>query len=467
MRRYTALMQFWHGGQLFINHLNYIGMCKIKQLNGEAPKYNNYCTSREYEVFCMIAKDDNFKVGDLIDGEKLSNKTIGRIWEITECNRVDGGHVTIKDNKGNVKTCMFVFGKGTQKPQPKPQPQITKEEETTTSETTKTDETMNTQVNNNGIEQVANIFASLQNEAYNKGYKVAQDEAAAKIDDLTAQVEELKNKPTTSGTVINITIDGKKTETKVNGIVNPKFARILKYLANGENVYMYGPAGTGKNVTAKQCAEALDMSIFYNNTIYTKYDLCGYMDANGQYVPTTFYNFMKAPKGLYFMDEYDNSQSSALVCFNDVLEDKKYTFPNGETLYLDENHKIIAAGNTNGQGATEEYNDRYVIDESNRSRFMFVSVTYDPAVEKSIVGESNDILDFINDLRRVRDLLNIKLILGYREIKRLKTYEDDDDLPELFDNMLLKGMEQDTINEIAARLEGATKWHKAFKSLVK
>ena len=24
-------------------------MCKIKQLNGEAPKYNNYCTSREYE----------------------------------------------------------------------------------------------------------------------------------------------------------------------------------------------------------------------------------------------------------------------------------------------------------------------------------------------------------------------------------------------------------------------------------
>ena len=444
-------------------------MCKIKQLNGEAPRANNYCTAREYEVLTIIAKNEELKVGDLIDGEQLSNKTAGRIWEITECNRVDGGHVTIKDNKGTVKTCKFVFGKGTQKTQPKPQPQTTKEEEqtTTTSETTKSNDTMNTTANNNGIEQVANIFASLQNEAYNNGYKVATEEAAAQVAELTAQVEELKNRPTTSGTVINITIDGKKTETKVNGIVNPKFARILKYLANGENVYMYGPAGTGKNVTAKQCAEALDMPIFYNNTIYTKYDLCGYMDANGQYVPTTFYNFMKAPKGLYFMDEYDNSQSSALVCFNDVLEDKKYTFPNGETLYLDENHKIIAAGNTNGQGATEEYNDRYVIDESNRSRFMFVSVTYDSAVEKSIVGNSTDILDFVNDLRRVRDLLNIKLILGYREIKRLKTYEDDDDIPELFNNMLLKGMEQDTINEIAARLEGATKWHKAFKSLVK
>ena len=442
-------------------------MCKIKQLNGEAPRANNYCTAREYEVLTIIAKNEELKVGDLIDGEQLSNKTAERIWEITECNRVEGGHVTIKDNKGNVKTCMFVFGKGTQKPKPQPQ-QTTKEEETTTKETTtKSNDTMNTTANNNGIEQVANIFASLQNEAYNNGYNKAQEEASAKIDNLTAQVEELKNRPTTAGTVINIKIEGKTHQVQIKSIVNPKFARIMKYLAKGDNVYMYGPAGTGKNVTAKQCAEALDMPIFYMNTIYTKYDLCGYMDAQGNYVPTTFYNFMKAKKGLFFFDEYDNSQSAATVCFNDLLEDKKYTFPNGETLYLDENHKIIAAGNTNGQGATEEYNDRYQMDESNRSRFMFVSVTYDPAVEKSIVGESTDILDFINDLRRVRDEIGIKLIVGYREIKRLKTYEDDDDPAELLDNMLIKGMEQDTINEIAARLEGATKWHRAFKSLVK
>ena len=88
-------------------------MCKIKQLNGDAPRINNYCTAREYEVFLIISKDENLKVGDLIDGEQLqTNKRAGRIWEITECNRTEGGHVTIKDNKGNVKTCMFVFGKG-------------------------------------------------------------------------------------------------------------------------------------------------------------------------------------------------------------------------------------------------------------------------------------------------------------------------------------------------------------------
>lgn len=54
-------------------------MCKVKQLNGDAPRANNYCTAREYEVFTIIAKNEELKVGDLIDGEKLSNKTVGNI----------------------------------------------------------------------------------------------------------------------------------------------------------------------------------------------------------------------------------------------------------------------------------------------------------------------------------------------------------------------------------------------------
>ena len=226
-------------------------MCKIKQLNGDAPRMNNYCTAREYEVFTIIAKNEELKVGDLIDGEKLSNKTIGRIWEITECNRVDGGHVTIRDNKGNEKTCMFVFGKGTQQKPKQTTTETTtkKEEEKTTSETTnQTNNAMNTNNNNNGIEQVANILATFEQNGYNKGYNAAQEEAAAKIDNLTAQVEELKNRPTTTGTVINITIEG-KTETKIiNSIVNPNSEELVDYLKEGENVFLWGPAGAGKNV---------------------------------------------------------------------------------------------------------------------------------------------------------------------------------------------------------------------------
>ena len=445
-------------------------MCKIKQLNGDAPKYNNYCTSREYEVFCMIAKDDNFKVGDLIDGEKLTNKTVGRIWEITECNRTDGGHVTIKDNKGNIKTCMFVFGKGTQKPQPKPQPQqTTKEEETKTSETTNNnDKTMNTQGNNTGIEQVANIFASLQNEAYNNGYKVATEEAAAQVAELTARVEELKNQPKGTGNVINITIDGNTTKTEVKGILNPKFETIVTFLSVGEHVYLYGPAGSGKNVLCEQVAKALNAEFFYLNTLYTKYDITGFMDATGKFIETVAYKFLKSAKGVLMLDEIDNSQAEALIPINALLANGYLTFANGETLYLDENHKIIAAGNTNGQGATEEYNGRYKMDESTRDRFAFFFIDYDKAVEEAIVGNKKDILSFIYDLRTICKDSQISIILGYRAINKLVKFDNMNiDLATIIDTCILKGMEQDTINEIASRLDNSTKWHKAFKSLVK
>lgn len=448
-------------------------MCKIKQLNGDAPRMNNYCTAREYEVLTIIAKNEELKVGDLIDGEQLSNKTAGRIWEITECNRTEGGHVTIKDNKGNEKTCMFVFGKGQKKTTTTKQVEETKEEEQTTSETTKTNETMNTTANNNaqgnnntGIEQVANILATFEQNGYNKGYNAAQEEAAAKIDDLTAQVEELKNRPTTSGTTINITIDG-KTETKVlKSIVNPNAEELVDYLKEGENVFLWGPAGAGKNVLGEQLAEMLNVQFFYMNTVYTKYDVTGFTDAQGNYVPTAFVNWLNADGGLMFIDEMCTNSPEANTAINALLANKYIVLQNGEVLKMSPRHYVVAADNTNGLGATEEYNGRYKMDESTRDRFAFFFIDYDAAVEESIVGEKKDILSFVRELRNVTKECNISLVLGYRCINRLVKFYTRD-AARTIEHNILKGMEQDTINEIASRLNGTTKWHRAFKSLVK
>lgn len=441
-------------------------MCKIKQLNGDAPRMNNYCTAREYEVLTIIAKNDSYKVGDMINGEQLTNKTAGRVWEITECNRVDGGHVTIRDNKGNEKTCMFVFGKGTQKPKP----QTTTKEETTTKETitTNNNDDMTTTNNNqgNGIEQVANIFASLQNEAYNKGYNVATDEAAAKIDDLTAQVEELKNRPA-NGTVINLTIDGKKETKVIQSIVNPNAEEILDYLKDGENVFLWGPAGAGKNVLGEQLAEMLDVQFFYMNTVYTKYDITGFTDAQGNYIPTAVINWLKNENGgLMFFDEMCTNSPEANTAINALLANKYIVLQNGEVLKMTSRHYVVAADNTNGLGATEEYNGRYKMDESTRDRFAFFFIDYDAAVEESIVGDKKDILDFVRELRNVTKDCNISLVLGYRCINRLVKFYNRD-AARTIEHNILKGMEQDTINEIASRLNGQTKWHKAFKSLIK
>ena len=446
-------------------------MCKIKQLNGDAPRMNNYCTAREYEVLTIIAKNEELKVGDLIKGEQLTNKTAGRIWEITECNRTDGGHVTIKDNKGNEKTCMFVFGKCQKKTSTAKQTEETKEEEVTINQETTEETTNNTMnTNNNGIEQVANIFASLQSEAYNKGYKVAQEGIEARINAFNSEIrklkKELENRPETTGTVINITIDG-KTDTKViNSIVNPNAEELVDYLKEGENVFLWGPAGAGKNVLGEQLAEMLNVQFFYMNTVYTKYDVTGFTDAQGNYVPTAFVNWLNNDGGLMFIDEMCTNSPEANTAINALLANKYIVLQNGEVLRMTSRHYVVAADNTNGLGATEEYNGRYKMDESTRDRFAFFFIDYDAAVEESIVGDKKDILDFVRELRKVTKECNISLVLGYRCINRLVKFYNRD-AARTIEHNILKGMEQDTINEIASRLEGQTKWHKAFKSLVK
>lgn len=442
-------------------------MCKIKQLNGDAPRFNNYCTAREYEVFVIIAKNDNYKVGDLIDGEQLqTNKTAGRIWEITECNRVDGGRVSIKDNNGRERTCKFVFGKGTQKAKPQQQQQATKEEEQKTSETTKTDETMNTQGNNTGIEQVANIFASLQNEAYNNGYKVATEEAAAQVAELTAQVEELKNKPTGTGTTINITIDGKKHTHQTDRVLHPEFEWVMTLLASRRHVYLHGPAGSGKTEMAIECAKSLGLDFEYQNQVILRPDVQGFVDANGTYHDTPITR--AASKGkLLICDEIDGWSPNALLCLNGLLSQGFIDIPNYGRINAHPDFYVVACGNTNGLGATALFNSRNKLCESDRDRFKFVEINYDPAVEKSIVGEHTDILDFISDLRDICKETKITLTLGYRCIKDLTDFYDYPHTEKVIESCIFKGLKRDSVREILSRMTVQNKYFKAVEKLAK
>ena len=440
-------------------------MCKIRTLNGESlrPTFG----AREDEVFGMIRDNENYKVGDIIPPYLLKNKTKKMSWEIIECNRVEGGHVAIKDSNGKICTAMFVFGKGTQKPKPQPTTTTTKEEEqTTTSETTKTDETMNTTTNNNGIEQVANIFASLQNEAYNNGYNKAQEEASVKIDELTAQVEELKNKPTGTGTTINITIDGKKHTHQTERVLHPEFEWVMTLLANRRHVYLHGPAGSGKTEMAIECAKSLGLDFEYQNQVILRPDVQGFVDANGTYHDTPITR--AASKGkLLICDEIDGWSPNALLCLNGLLSQGFIDIPNYGRINAHPDFYVVACGNTNGLGATALFNSRNKLCESDRDRFKFVEINYDPAVEKSIVGEHTDILDFISDLRDICKETKITLTLGYRCIKDLADFYDYPHTEKVVESCIFKGLKRDSLREIVSRMTVQNKYFDAVKKLAK
>ena len=325
------------------------------------------------------------------------------------------------------------------------------EQNTTTATTANTNN-----VNSAALNFMSQMFAQQQEEGYQRGKK----EAAAEVESLKKQLDEAKNAGT--GSIINVVVDGKKTTTKTEKVLDPNFANILKLVAAHENVYLYGPAGSGKNTIAEQIADALGVDFYYQNTLVTKFDVSGYKNAQGEYEETPFYKAWKNG-GLFFADELDNSTAEAIIALNAALANGYYTFPNsGEKVAKHPDFYCIAAGNTNGQGATEEYCGRYQMDESSRDRFAFIEIGYNAKIEESICGGHLDILDFVRDLRSVTKSLQIKLICGYRAISRLAKFYDMS-TKFVLDSFIFKGLAVDDIREIAAALSSKNKYTEEIK----
>lgn len=321
---------------------------------------------------------------------------------------------------------------------------------------TTTTNTNNNNVNSAALNFMSQMFAQQQEEGYQRG----KSEAAAEVEELKKQLDEAKNAGT--GSIINVVVDGKKTTTKMQSVLDPNFENILHLVAAHENVYLYGPAGSGKNTIAEQIAEALGVEFFYQNTLVTKFDISGYKNAQGEYEETPFYKAWKNG-GLFFADELDNSTAEAIIALNAALANGYYTFPNGsEKVAKHPDFYCIAAGNTNGQGATEEYCGRYQMDESSRDRFALIEIDYNKEVEESICGGHLDILDFVRDLRSVAKSLQIKLICGYRAVSRLAKFYDMD-TKFVLNSFIFKGLSVDDIREIAAALSSENKYMKEIK----
>ena len=310
-----------------------------------------------------------------------------------------------------------------------------------------------------GGDAIANALAPL----FEAQRQAGRAEAAVEIERLKAELQAAKQQGT--GTTISVTVNGQTTTTTTEEVLDPLFEFILNLVANWENVYLYGPAGSGKNTICAQVAKALNLEFYYNNTLVTKFDISGYKNAQGDFEETAAYKAMKNG-GLLMLDELDNSQAEAIIALNAALANGYYTFGNGEQVKLHKNFHCMAAGNTNGQGATEEYCGRFAMDESSRDRFAFIEIGYNEKVEESICGGHLDILEFVHDLRNACKSLQIKLIAGYRAIGKLaKFYETDAEA--VLNAFIFRGMQKDDIRQIAAALTTQNKYTKAVKELMK
>ncbi len=214
------------------------------------------------------------------------------------------------------------------------------------------------------------------------------------------------------------------------------FDDVLTILMENANPYMIGPSGCGKTYMVKQIASLLELDFIDIGYINEEYDILGFQTATGAYSTSNFYRCYKYGK-IAFCDELDNSNSRATVKLNSFLSggpSARYSFPHGEIVNRHQNFRIIAAGNTTGNGADANYNSREKIEESVQQRFTPIYVGYDNEVEKHILKDYPDWFAFVILFRQATDAWGnmndcaAPGIFTTRDAARIKRYLDHNSL---------------------------------------
>lgn len=267
--------------------------------------------------------------------------------------------------------------------------------------------------------------------------------------------------------IIEIHSDGLK-KGEVTDTTHNKFEDVLTLTSIDIPVFLVGEAGSGKNHLCKQIADALKLDFYFSNAVTNEYKITGFIDANGHYHETQFYKaFVEG--GLFFFDEIDASVPEVLVLLNAAIENKYFNFPTGKK-DAHKDFRIIAAGNTYGQGASLQYVGRYQLDGASLDRFAVVDMTYDKNIEMLIAEDDTELVEAVGKIREIVQKNSLRIIVSYRAISQLNKLINHQkmDMVKAMTYVLLKGLNVDDMNIISSKLStGGNKYLEAFKKAMK
>lgn len=434
---------------------------KVRTLDGRGLRSAGYT---EFECHALIHAAGHCSAGETFQGVPTSANVIYQKSDDTffVAARDEDTVTIIRHSNGKTLTARIIQDGETPTKKEKKETTTTKKTETKEMETT----TANAKMEQ--LQQAAALLQLLKGNGNDKDARERIEALAAQVEELTAQVEALKIQPAK----VHEIILPEKVE-KVEGITHPKYDEVLAMIAEGENVYLYGPAGSGKNVLCAQVAKGLGIPFYYQNTVLTKFDLSGFKNAVGDFEKTEFFEaFTKG--GLFMLDEVDNSTAEAMVALNAALANGYYSFPGIGRVDVHPDFRCIAAGNTIGTGADSAYCGRYKLDASSRDRFCFEGIDYCEEIENAITaGDETGIIVFVHDLRRAVQEVGAEIILGYRGIARLHKWQKVFGYSKCLKKFITKGLEEvdkDTIAEVQDALRrlntAETDWHCAFYQIL-
>ena len=292
--------------------------------------------------------------------------------------------------------------------------------------------------------------------------KVSVDDMVPRIKDKI--IEEFGYEPQ----VHEVHLVEKDVTKNISQPVHEAFEDVLFPVMNNIPVYMYGPAGSGKNIICEQVAEVLGIPYYFMNSVTDEYKIAGFIDANGTFHSSEFYKAF-TEGGLFFLDEIDASAPEVLVCLNMAIANGYFTFPTGAKK-MHPDFRCVAAGNTLGTGADSTYVGRLQLDGATLNRFVVIPVNYDPNIELYCAEGDEQLVDFARKYRVAARNCGIPVICSYRNITYIKTLAKGLTLEKAIRFALTKELNQDDINilsntmNMAGDLNG-NKYFEAFRNV--
>jgi MoxR-like ATPase len=164
------------------------------------------------------------------------------------------------------------------------------------------------------------------------------------------------------------------------------FEDVLACVAANIPVMLVGPAGAGKTTLGKQIGEALELSFAHVGAVMSRYELSGFVDAQGRYQQTAFRDAYEHG-GVFLFDEIDASDAGALLWCNAAIANGMCAFPDGN-IERHADFRLIAAANTFGRGADRVYVGRNQLDGATLDRFAVIDFDYDETLERAVFGDT-------------------------------------------------------------------------------
>lgn len=256
-------------------------------------------------------------------------------------------------------------------------------------------------------------------------------------------------------------------KVELDGVVHSKFETVLKFVQANEPVFLTGPAGSGKNVICQQVAKTLGLNFYFSNAVTQEYKITGFTDAMGVFHESQFYKAFKNG-GVFMLDEMDASIPEVLIILNAAIANRYFDFP-APVGYVEAHpdFRVIAAGNTFGNGADYDYVGRNQLDAASLDRFAQVRIDYDARIEEGCANGDAELLDFCRKFRKATKKAGIRTVVSYRAISRMAKLTASMSADELLDSCLVKSLEVDDLNSIKDDVQGCGKYSDGFNKVIR